>query len=49
LFKLNVFVKVIAILGMIRPCTCSYTLTLHLLIHHSCAYQDPLGKFGFRT
>jgi len=40
-------VKVIAVLGVIKPCTCSYTLTIRFLIHRSCAYLDSHGKFGF--
>jgi len=44
----NVLVKLVAILSMIKPCTCSYNRTL-LLIPNSCAYLDSLGKFGFRA
>jgi len=37
LVYVNAFVKVIAILGVTMPCTCSYTRTLHLLISRNCA------------
>jgi len=40
---------VIAILGVIKPCTCSYARTLRFLIPCSDAYLDSLGKFGFRA
>jgi len=40
---------VIAVLGVIKPCTCSYTRTLRFLIPRSCAYLDSLGKFGLRV
>jgi len=40
---------VIAILGVIKTCTCSYTRTLPFLIPRSCAFLDSLGKFGFRA
>jgi len=41
--------KVIAILGVIKSCTCSYTRTLRFLIHRSCPCLDSLGKFDFRA
>jgi len=42
-------VKVVAVLGVIKPCTCGYTRTLRFLIPCSCAYLDSFGKFGFRA
>jgi len=42
-------VKVVATLGEIKSCTCSYTRTLHFLILRSCAYLDSLGKFVFQA
>jgi len=42
-------VKVVAILGVIKPCACSYIRTLRFLIPRSCAYLDSLGKFDFRA
>jgi len=39
----------VAISGVIKLCTCSYTRTLRFLILRSCAYRDSLGKFGFQT
>jgi len=47
LFKL--IFEVIAILVVIKSCTCSYTSTRRLLIPRSCAYLDSLGNFGFRV
>jgi len=41
-------VKVVAILGAIKSCTCSYARKLRVL-PRSCAYFDSLGKFGFRA
>jgi len=40
---------VIAILGVIKPCTCSYVRALRFLIPCSYAYLDSLGKFGLRA
>jgi len=39
--------KLVAILGVIKPCTCSYSCTFRFSIPCSCAYLDLLGKFGF--
>jgi len=38
---------VFAVLGVIKPCTRSYTRTLRYLMPRSCAYLDSLGEFGF--
>jgi len=38
---------VIAILGVIKPCTCRYTRPLRFLIPGRCAYLDSLGEFAF--
>jgi len=40
---------VVAIFGVIKPCTCRYTVYTTFLIPRSCAYFDSLGKFGFLT
>ena len=45
----NSLVKVVAILGVIKPCPCSYTRMLRFLILRTCAYLDSLGKFSFRA
>jgi len=42
-------VNVVAVLDVIKPCTCSYTRTLRFSIPRSCAYLDSLGEFGFRA
>jgi len=39
----------VAILGMIKPYTCSYTRTLRFFITCSSAYLYSLGNFGFRA
>jgi len=40
---------VVAILGVIKLWTCSYTRTLRFLLPRSCTYLNSLGKFGFRA
>jgi len=40
---------VFAVLGVIKPCTRSYTRTLRFLIPRSCAYLDSLDKFGLQA
>jgi len=42
LFKANVLVKVVAILGVVKPCTCSYARTLEFLI--PCSYTRDFGS-----
>jgi len=37
----------VTILGVIKPCTCSYTRTLHFLIPCTYAYLVSFNKFGF--
>jgi len=42
-------VKVVAILGVLKPCTCSYTRrpTLRFLMPRSCTYLASLGYLAF--
>ena len=39
----------IAVLDVIKSCTCSYTRTQRFLVPRSCVYLDSLGKLGFRA
>jgi len=39
---------VIVILGVIKPCTYTYTRILRDLITRSCAYLDSLGNLAYR-
>ena len=43
LVEVNVLVNVIALLGVIKSCTCSYTRTLRFLIPRSCAYLGSVN------